>query len=293
MISTFTSFVVVQLFFVSCLSFKIRSVDIFEREIHRRINHLYFTDLTNAVSEIIKYHHCPKVSLLPKTQILKRVKALENVIPSYLDKFESTVDDYFSPRLRYHDLFIDYFEKVSSHVGYRSKQTVLDVGCGAGLSTTYLLRSLPSTSKVIAVDKDPFMVALSKVSHRSRKFINYNMETVYDHFLEDEEIRRVDYKLTDFRQVGSFGAKTFSSVNMNFVLDEVYAFETIKMIRSAKHLLKPNGYLSLLQYKEPGTEYTFLISPYMEDILYSIGFKNVKKIVFKDFDSFEGYVAVA
>lgn len=295
MIASLLTFFAFQLLFVGTLSLNTYSIDMFEREIHRRINHLYFTDLTNAVTEIVKTCHCPELSLLPRTQLCKRVRALEDVIPSYFDKFESKNDnEYFSPRLRYHELFVDFFQKVSSQVRRQPKQSmVLDVGCGAGLSTTYLLRSLQhQTTRVLAVDKDPFMIALSKVSHRSRKFINYHMDTVYDHFLEDDEIKRVDYKLMDFRKIGNFGENTFTSVNMNFVLDEVHAFETMKMLRSAKQLLKHDGYLSLLHQKEPGTEYTYLISPSMNEILYSIGFRKVEKIEFKDFSDFEGYVAV-
>jgi SAM-dependent methyltransferase len=270
-------------------SFNTRLKDTFERDIHKRINHLYFKDLTSAVTNIIRDQPCSELSLLPKEQLFKRIRALKDVIPSYLDMFESERNqEHLSPRLRYHDLLVGFFDKVTPQniIQGAEPPLVLDVGCGAGLSTTYLLRSLHPFSRVLAVDKDPFMLALSKVAHRSRNFINYNMETVYDHFLENNEIRRVDYKLIDFRQVENIDTGTFTSVNMNFVLDGVYAFEAVKMLRSAKRLLKQKGYLTLLHTKKPTTEYTCLVSPFMEEILYSVGFSKVEKYVF------EGFVAV-
>ena len=268
------------------------SVDTFERDIHRRIHHHYSAELTTTVAQLIKSHPCQDTSFDQK-QINMRIQALSEVIPSELKKFESKVP-YFSARLRYHELLFSFFEKVATIVPqFISKNSsVIDVGCGTGLSTTYLIRSLHPSSRVLAVDKDPFMVALSKVSHHSRNFINYNMESVYDHFLEDHELRRVVYKLVNFFHFESF-PKTFSHINMNFVLDGVHAFETMKMLRTAKTLLKPKGYLTLLQHKEPGTEYTYLISPHMEEILYSIGFLKVKRIIFDDtFPDFEGFVAI-
>lgn len=131
------------------------------------------------------------------------------------------------------DLYNDTYELFSALIPLRHS-TILDVGCGPGTITNYLLKRRPDL-KMLGVDLAPNMLTIAKQNNPTAEF-----------------------KLMDCREISKLDTQ-FDAVVCGFTIPYLTKEETAKLIADCAALIKPGGvvYFSLIEgkYEDSGYQY--------------------------------------
>ncbi len=134
--------------------------------------------------------------------------------------------DLAGARLKYHDRLAEHFVR---ELGSKRIQTILEAGCGRGELTIPLLRKLPSSTKMIAVDssKGPYVGWLSELVARLRK---------------SGLGRRVHIVDTDVRRLRNIDEESVDAIVSNeLVCDLPRKAQLDKALREFYRVLRPGG----------------------------------------------------
>lgn len=131
------------------------------------------------------------------------------------------------------DLYNDTYELFSSLFPAKNS-SVLDVGCGPGNITNYLLRRRPDL-KITGVDLAPNMVAIAQENNPTAQF----------HVMDCRDISQITEK--------------YDAIVCGFTIPYLSKYETKKLIQDCTALLKPKGffYLSLINGKYEDSDYQY------------------------------------
>lgn len=131
------------------------------------------------------------------------------------------------------DLYNDTYELFSSLIPARYS-SILDVGCGPGNITAYLLRKRPDL-KITGVDLAPNMLEIAKANNPSAEF-----------------------QLMDCREISKLQGP-FDAIVCGFTIPYLTKEETGKLIEDCSALLKPGGivYFSLIEGKYENSGYQY------------------------------------
>jgi predicted TPR repeat methyltransferase len=148
------------------------------------------------------------------------------------------------------DLYNDTYELFSSMFPNRFS-TVLDVACGPGNITNYLLRKRPDL-KITGIDLAPNMVEIARVNNPGATF-----------------------EVMDCREVSKLNVK-FDAIVCGFAIPYLSKEETEKLIADCGSLLNPGGffYFSLIDGKYENSDYQYASNN--EDRSYVYFYNSVK-----------------
>lgn len=131
------------------------------------------------------------------------------------DKYAQQYQDKFMDLSQYHDTF-DLF---CAAIG-KTNAEVLEIGCGPGNITRYLLNKRPNL-KILGTDLAPNMIELAKINNPGAEF-----------------------KIFDCRDIGKLVQK-YDAIMGGFCLPYLSREEAIAMIADASKILRPKGILYL------------------------------------------------
>ena len=124
------------------------------------------------------------------------------------------------------DLYNDTFDLFCNNIAQDNAE-ILDVACGPGNITRYLLKKRPDF-KVLGIDLSINMINLAKLNNPTAEFL-----------------------MMDCRKIG-LSDKKFDGIICGFCLPYLSKAAAVKLINDAARLLKPNGvfYLSTMEENE-------------------------------------------
>ena len=127
------------------------------------------------------------------------------------------------------DLYNDTFDLFCNNIAQENAE-ILDVACGPGNITRYLLKKRPDF-KVLGIDLSINMINLAKLNNPTAEFL----------MMDCREISLLD--------------KQYNGIMCGFCLPYLSKEEAVKLIGDAVKLLKPNGvfYLSTMEENEDNT----------------------------------------
>jgi len=116
------------------------------------------------------------------------------------------------------------FDRQASWCGIRPGMRVLDAGCGPGLTTAYLREKVMPGGSVVGIDFSP-----ERIEHGRKTYGN---------------LTGIHFEIRDFRDpLQDLGV--FDLIWVRFVL-EYFRKEAVRIVRNLKALLRPGGWLCLL-----------------------------------------------
>lgn len=154
-------------------------------------------------------------------------------------RLKRTIDTYQKRALDYQDRFMEMDIYYTSYDRFcellEQDATVLDVGCGPGTISRYLLNKLPKL-RLMGIDLAPKMVELAKAN-----------------------VPQAQFQLMDCRNIACIG-QSFDALICGFGLPYLSKEEAKQLIEDAAKLLIPNGilYISTMEgdYERSGYETT-------------------------------------
>ncbi len=131
------------------------------------------------------------------------------------------------------DLYNDTYELFSSLFTARGS-TVLDVACGPGIITNYLLKRRPDL-KITGVDLAPNMIAIAQANNPTANFL-----------------------LMDCREISQI-KEQYDAIACGFAIPYLYKEEVAKLLEDVTALLKPGGifYFSFIDGKYEDSDYHY------------------------------------
>jgi len=148
---------------------------------------------------------------------LRQLKKL--IVDTYKETFETwnkvakLYQDKFMDLDLYDDTYDTFCEEVNSE-----NATILEIGCGPGNITKYLLNKRPGFS-IVGIDISPNMIELAKTNNPT-----------------------VGFKVMDCREIDQLQGK-FNGIICGFCLPYLSAFDSSKLIKDCTRLLKDKGVL--------------------------------------------------
>lgn len=135
------------------------------------------------------------------------------------NRYAQPYQDKFMDVSMYHDSFDLFCKSIQ-----KENATVLELACGPGNITKYLLEKRPDL-KILGTDLAPNMLELAKINNRNASF-----------------------QLMDCREIISLN-KTFDAIMCGFALPYLSKEEAVKLIGDASQVLNTNGviYISTME----------------------------------------------
>lgn len=128
-------------------------------------------------------------------------------------------------------LYHDSFDRFCHHI-QKGKATVLELACGPGNITKYLLQKRPDL-KILATDLSPNMIELGKINNPTAEF-----------------------QLLDFRDIKNLDKK-FDAIMCGFGLPYLSKEEAIQFIQDANQQLNENGILYISTMEDDNSKSGF------------------------------------
>ena len=157
-----------------------------------------------------------------------------------MDRHTQTIDTYNKVAVNYQhkfmtlDLYHDTFDEFCRQVNNKNA-TILELGCGPGNITKYLLNSFPQF-KITGLDLAPRMIELAKKNNPG-----------------------ADFRIMDCRDIDKIEEK-YDAIMCGFCMPYLSKEESAKLIQDASKLLRPGGvlYISTMEgdYDKSGYEAT-------------------------------------
>lgn len=156
------------------------------------------------------------------------------------------------------DLYNDTYELFSSLFPARNS-TVLDVGCGPGIITKYLLQRRPDL-KVMGVDLAPNMIELAKQNNPTAEFL-----------------------VMDCREISKLYNK-FDAIICGFTIPYLSKDETAQLISDCAERLNPGGlfYFSLIDGKYEDSDYQYASNQQDRAFVYYYNSVKIMSMLAKD-----------
>jgi ubiquinone/menaquinone biosynthesis C-methylase UbiE len=152
---------------------------------------------------------------------------------SYLETFETwnKVAKLYEDKFMNLDLYNDTYDKFCELL-LKKNPTILEIGCGPGNITKYLLNKRPDF-EIIGIDISPNMIELAKKNCPNAKF-----------------------EVMDSREIDNIKTK-FDAIVCGFCLPYLSEFDAEKIIIDCENLLNKNGilYLSFVEGKKDKSGY--------------------------------------
>jgi len=150
------------------------------------------------------------------------------------------------------DAFRGAFESALNEAGATIPKdgTILDLGCGTGMSTRRLARNFPHAKSIQGIDLSPYFIAIGeqllKLEPKSFQEGGTWVSTI-------ENDSRISYAFGDASTTG-FDDDSFDVVNLQFVLHELPDDVALEVIDEALRVLKPGGQLWIceMDFESPG-----------------------------------------
>jgi ubiquinone/menaquinone biosynthesis C-methylase UbiE len=121
----------------------------------------------------------------------------------------------------------------------RSKQRVLDMGCGTGALTILVQRSCPEAA-VVGLDPDPKALEIAK-----RKSEEAGFSIHFDRGFADEL---------------PYAPASFDRVTCSFMFHHLTRDEKLDTLRDAHRVLRPGGSLHILDFGPPRSRYSSVVT---------------------------------
>lgn len=199
--------------------------------------------------------------------------------PEHVSKVFSKYAEKYQERFMNFELYNDTFDKFCSVISKRDPQ-ILELGCGPGNITKYLLSKRPDF-KILGIDLSEKMISLAKINNPGAEF-----------------------KVMDCRDVRSLNAK-YDAVMCGFCLPYLSKTEAIRMIADVSGLLNPGGIFYISTMEDDNSKSSFKPSStgeeemfmnyheegYLTDALEVNGF-SIVDLQRKDFTNHDGSKAV-
>ncbi|MBP7479332.1 MAG: class I SAM-dependent methyltransferase [Spirochaetaceae bacterium] len=151
------------------------------------------------------------------------------------DKTTITIQAYDNNAQEFTQRFMDlslYKEALAAYTKYiKSEEKILDLGCGPGNVSNFLLHSNPSL-KITGIDLSEKMIELAK-----------------------QNVHKADFIIDDIRNIQNRFTKKFDHIIASFCLPFLYDDETRKFISGCSALLKEGGYMYLSTMMGKGYQY--------------------------------------
>lgn len=117
--------------------------------------------------------------------------------------------------------------------------TIVDLGCGTGLSTRWLAEQYPQASQILGLDMSPYFCAVGKqLLVLAPTALDGGGEWINTVRADD----RIEYRVAAAEST-DLPDNSVDVVNLQFVAHELPATVTLEIIREAHRILKPNGQL--------------------------------------------------
>lgn len=129
------------------------------------------------------------------------------------------------------EAFRGAFDDAFRELGANAGDTILDLGCGTGVSSRRLARQFPS-SRVIGVDLSPFFLAVAK------KLLG----RVSDRWINDDLDQPVEFVRADIAHL-PYDNDSVDVCQLSLVVHELPPKETRRVLEECSRVLKPNGQL--------------------------------------------------
>ncbi len=142
-----------------------------------------------------------------------------------MDKYKETFETWNKIALVYQDKFMDLdiyndtYDFICNSVK-KNKANILEIGCGPGNITKYLLSKRPDYN-IFGIDIAPNMIALAKKNNPNANF-----------------------KLMDIRNISEIEGK-YDAIVCGFCLPYISEIDSQKLLFDAKNLLNESGFLYL------------------------------------------------
>lgn len=149
---------------------------------------------------------------------------------SVFDKHAVLYQDRFMDFESYNDTFNLFCELIQAE-----KAAILDIACGPGNITRYLLRQR-SDFKILGIDLAPKMIELATVNNPNAEFLTM-----------------------DCRDIGQLSQR-YDGIICGFGLPYLSKQEAIQLIKDASFILKPNGVLYLSTMEDDNSKSDFKTS---------------------------------
>lgn len=117
--------------------------------------------------------------------------------------------------------------------------SIVDMGCGTGMSTRRLGRNFPQASRISGVDLSPYFIEIGQQLLKLQPKSFHDGGPWVSSIVSDD---RIEYMIGDAADT-KLESASFDVVNLQFVLHELPPEVGIRIVDEAFRLLKPNGQL--------------------------------------------------
>jgi ubiquinone/menaquinone biosynthesis C-methylase UbiE len=120
--------------------------------------------------------------------------------------------------------------------------TIVDLGCGTGMSTRWLARHYPAASKILGIDLSPYFVHAGQRLLELAPTARPEMGGTGTWVTDIQRDPRIEYRTGDAANT-DLPDTSVDVVNLQFVAHELPSAVTMDILREADRILKPTGQL--------------------------------------------------
>ena len=129
--------------------------------------------------------------------------------------------------------------------------SILDMGCGSGMSTRRIAQQFPQATKIVGMDLSPYFIAVGKRLLDLAPIESFHNGGPWVSTIVPDD--RIEYQVGDVANT-RFDDNTFDVVNLQFVLHELPTSAAFQVIDEAARILKKDGgqfWICEMDYESP------------------------------------------